>query len=114
MLGLKGLLNIPGTTASGFEASSQSALQWMAQLPASHQEVYGTLQLSFKDIESRASRDSDLENAQSSQISILILQIFAFMHYESIDESIFSHAAKELNMNVNNKENQLSQISGSN
>ena len=73
--------------------------------------VYGTWELSFKKIESRASRDSNSEDVQSAQMAILILQIFAFMHYEGIDESIFRHAAEELNiLNTKNERNQLSQI----
>ena len=74
------------------------------------QTVYGTWELSFKKIESRASRDSNSEDVESAQIAILILQIFAFMHYESIDENIFKHAAEELNILNNNKRSKLSQI----
>ena len=75
------------------------------------QTVYGTWELSFKEIESRASRDSDLEDVQRAQMAILILKIFAFMHYESIDENIFKHTAEKLNMlNINNERNQVSQI----
>ena len=75
------------------------------------QTVYGTWELSFKEIESRASRDSDSDDVQSAQMAIFILQIFAFMHYESIDETIFGNAAEELNMlNNNNKENWFLQI----
>ena len=79
------------------------------------QTVYGTWELLFKEIESRAARDSDSDDVQSAQIAILILQIFAFMHYESIDESIFGHAAEELYMlHVSNQRSQLSQILASN
>ena len=78
---------------------------------AYQQTVYGTWELSFKEIESRASRYSDSENVQSAQIAILILQIFAFMHYEDIDERIFKHAAKELNLlNVKDERNKLLSI----
>ena len=78
---------------------------------AYQQTVYGTWELSFKAIESRASRNSDFDDAQNARMAIFILQIFAFMHYESIDETIFGHAAKELNVfNVTNKRSQLSQI----
>ena len=76
------------------------------------QTVYGTWDLSFKEIESRASSDSNSDGVQRAQIAILILKIFAFMHHESIDENIFRHAAEELN--VNNKRSQLSQFPRSN
>ena len=78
------------------------------------QTVYGTWELSFKEIESRASRNSGSENIQSAEMAILILQIFAFMHYESIDETIFRRVAEELNMlNVSSERNWLAQIVGS-
>jgi len=75
------------------------------------QTVYGTWELSFKEIESRASRNADSEDVQRAQIAIFILKFFAFMHYESIDENIFMHGAEEPNrLNVNNKRSWLSQI----
>ena len=46
--------------------------------------VYGTWDLSFKEIEKRASGYSTPEGAQTAQAAILILQICAFYHHTSI------------------------------
>ena len=57
--------------------------------------VYGTWELSFKEIEKRAGRHSTLESAQAAQAAILILQICAFYHHTSISKDIFRSAAEE-------------------
>ena len=56
--------------------------------------VYGTWDLSFKEIERRAGY-STLKDAQAAQAAILILQICAFYHHTGISKDIFQSAAKE-------------------
>ena len=56
--------------------------------------VYGTWDLSFKEIERRASGQSP-EDAQASKAAILILQICAFYHHTSISKDIFRSAAEK-------------------
>ena len=51
--------------------------------------VYGTWDLSFKEIEKRAGGHSTPESAQAAQAAILILQICAFFHHSSISKDIF-------------------------
>ena len=53
--------------------------------------VYGTWDLSFKEIEKRASGQSTIQVAQAA---ILILQICAFYHHSNISKNIFQSAAK--------------------
>jgi tetratricopeptide (TPR) repeat protein len=57
--------------------------------------VYGTWDLSFKQIEKRASGHSTTEDAQAAQAAILILGIFAFYHHSNISKDIFRSAAEE-------------------
>ena len=57
--------------------------------------VYGTWDLSFKEIEKRDSGNSTLEEAQAAQAAILILQICAFYHHTSISKEIFQSAAEK-------------------
>ena len=57
--------------------------------------VYGTWDLSFKEIEKRAGGHSTLEDAQAAQAAILILQICAFYHHTGISKDIFRSAAEE-------------------
>ena len=57
--------------------------------------VYGTWDLSFKEIEKRASGHSTPKDAQAAQAAILILQICAFYHHTSIPKEIFQSAARE-------------------
>ena len=57
--------------------------------------VYGTWDLSFKEIKRRAAEDSTPEDAQAAQAAILILQICAFYHHTGISKDIFRSAAKE-------------------
>src|SRR5271154_372001 len=64
---------------------------------ASHYDktVYGTWDLSLKEIEKRAGGQSDGGNAQAAQAAILILKICAFYHHSNISEKIFQSAAEE-------------------
>ena len=57
--------------------------------------VYGTWDLSFKEIEKRANGHSTPEDAQAAQAAILILQICAFYHHTCISKDIFQSAAEE-------------------
>jgi len=61
------------------------------------QTVYGTWDLSFKEIEKRAGGQS--RNAQAAQAAIL-LQICAFYHHSNIYKDIFRSAVEELRKHV--------------
>ena len=64
--------------------------------------VYGTWDISFKEIEKRAGGHSTLKDTQAAQAAILILQICAFYHHTGISKDIYQSAAKEaMNQNVN-------------
>ena len=54
--------------------------------------VYGTWELSYKEIQFRADLD-DLCKAQAAQSALLLLTLFPFFHHEGISEEIFSYAA---------------------
>ena len=56
-----------------------------------NQTVYGTWDLSFKEIEKRGKYTTG--NAQAAQAAILILQICAFYHHSNISKDIFQSAA---------------------
>ena len=60
-----------------------------------NQTMYGTWDLSFKEIEKRASGQSTVGNAQAAHAAILILQICAFYHHSNISKDIFQSAAEE-------------------
>ena len=57
--------------------------------------VYGTWDLSFKEIEKRAGGHSTPKNAQAARAAIMIHQICAFYHHTSISKDIFRSAAEE-------------------
>ena len=57
--------------------------------------VYGTWDLSFKEIKKRASGQYSAADAQAAHAAILILQICAFYHHSNISEDIFRSAAEE-------------------
>jgi len=65
-----------------------------------NQNVYGTWDLSFKEIEKKAGEQS--RDAQAAQAAILILQICAFYHYSNISEDIFRSAAEQSREHVVN------------
>ena len=58
--------------------------------------VYGTWDLSFREIEKRAGGCSTPEAACAAQAAILILQICAFYHHTSISKDIFQSAAEDI------------------
>ncbi|KAF8156899.1 hypothetical protein B0H34DRAFT_658284 [Crassisporium funariophilum] len=55
--------------------------------------VYGTFELSYGEIEARATRP-DTYIATAAQTAILILQTCAFYHHDNILKDIFKHAAE--------------------
>ncbi|KAF8156727.1 hypothetical protein B0H34DRAFT_859425 [Crassisporium funariophilum] len=55
--------------------------------------VYGTFELSYSEIEARATRPNP-DLAKAAQTAILILQTCAFYHYDNISKDIFKHAAE--------------------
>ena len=57
--------------------------------------VYGTWDLSFKEIKRRASGQSSVRDAQAAHAAILILQICSFYHHSNISKDIFRSAAEE-------------------
>ena len=63
--------------------------------------VYGTWDLSFKEIEKRANGHSSLQEAQVAKAAILILQICAFYHHTNISKDIFQSAAETEKQDVN-------------
>ena len=64
--------------------------------------MYGTWDLSFKEIEKRGKSGS--ENAQGAQSAILILQICAFYHHSNISQDIFQSVAEESGRYIANSE----------
>ena len=54
-----------------------------------NQTVYGTWDLSLKEIKKRADGQSGVGNAQAAQAAVLILHICAFYHYNNISKDIF-------------------------
>ena len=59
------------------------------------QTVYGTWDLSFKEIKKRACGQSHGGNAKAANAAILILGICAFYHHSNIYDEIFQSAAEE-------------------
>ena len=70
---------------------------------ASHynKTLYSTWDLSFKEIEKRASGHSTPMDAQTAQAAILIFQICAFYHHANISKDIFQSAAEAIKRDVN-------------
>ena len=59
------------------------------------QTVYGTWDLSFKEIRKRAGGQSHSGDAQAAKAAILILGICAFYHHSNISDHIFLSAAEK-------------------
>ena len=57
-----------------------------------NRSVYGTWELSYKEIHKRAESD-DPHRANAANSAILLLDLFPFFHHEGITEEIFSYAA---------------------
>jgi len=56
--------------------------------------VYGTWELSFKEIQQRAKSD-DSQKAEAAKSAMFLLAMFAFFHFDGIIEEIFSYAATQ-------------------
>ena len=69
--------------------------------------VYGTWDLSFREIERRAGGQSTA--AQAAQAAILILQICAFYHHSNIAKDIFRSAAEESRKQIQRVDRKLPQ-----
>jgi hypothetical protein len=59
-----------------------------------NRSVYGTWELSFKEIQQRAESD-DSQRAGAAKSAMFLLAIFAFFHFDGITEEIFSYAATQ-------------------
>ena len=57
-----------------------------------NRSVYGTWELSYKEIQKRAESD-DPHKANAANSAMLLLSLFCFFHHEGITEEIFSYAA---------------------
>ena len=74
-----------------FSVNQQALMSDAAFTGASkyNKTVYGTWELSFKEMENRAHGHSTPEDAQAAQAAILILQICAFYHHTNISKDLF-------------------------
>jgi hypothetical protein len=59
-----------------------------------NRSVYGTWELSFKEIQQRAKSDN-FQRAEAAKSAMFLLAIFAFFHFDGITEEIFSYAATQ-------------------
>ena len=57
-----------------------------------NRSVYGTWELSYKEIQQRAKSD-DSHRAEAASSAMLLLAMFSFFHFDGISEEIFSYAA---------------------
>ena len=65
--------------------------------------VYGTWELSYKEIQQRAKSD-DSHKANAANSAMLLLELFPFFHHEGITEEIFSYAALQKDQKPTNYE----------
>ena len=56
--------------------------------------VYGTWELSYKEIQQRAESD-DSQRAEAAKSAMLLLAMFSFLHFDGITQEIFSYAATQ-------------------
>ncbi|KIK04755.1 hypothetical protein K443DRAFT_645534 [Laccaria amethystina LaAM-08-1] len=56
--------------------------------------VYGTWELSFKEIQQRVKSD-DSQRAEAAKSAMFLLAVFAFFHFDHIMEEIFSYATTQ-------------------
>ncbi|KAF8161533.1 hypothetical protein B0H34DRAFT_796307 [Crassisporium funariophilum] len=80
-----------------FSAARKYLMQHSSFMGASAYErtVYGTWELSYKEIEMRAAATtSDIFKQLAAQNALAILQICAFYHHDNITEDIFCNAAE--------------------
>ena len=71
-----------------------------------NRRVYGTWELSYKEIQKRAKSD-DPHEANAANSAMLLLELFPFFHYEGITEEIFSYAALQEDQKASNPELKL-------
>ena len=65
-----------------------------------NQTMYGTWDLSLKEIKKRADGQSGVRNAQAAEAAVLILHICAFYHHNNISKHMFRSAAEESHIYV--------------
>ncbi|KIK05841.1 hypothetical protein K443DRAFT_90526 [Laccaria amethystina LaAM-08-1] len=68
-----------------------------------NRSVYGTWELSYKEIQKRAESD-DPHRASAANSAMLLLNLFPFFHHEGITEEIFSYAALQKDQKSSNSE----------
>ena len=66
-----------------------------------NRSVYGTWELSYKEIQKRAESD-DPYRANAANSAMLLLNLFPFFHHEGITEDIFSYAALQEDVKSSN------------
>ena len=66
-----------------------------------NRSVYGTWELSYKEIQKRAESD-DPHRANAANSAMLLLNLFPFFHHEEITEEIFSYAALQEDKKTSN------------
>jgi tetratricopeptide (TPR) repeat protein len=66
-----------------------------------NRSVYGTWELSYKEIQKRAESD-DPHRANAANSAMLLLNLFPFFHHEGITEEIFSYAALQKDQKTSN------------
>jgi hypothetical protein len=59
-----------------------------------NRSVYGTWELSYKEIQKRAKSD-DPQRDEAANSAMMILAMFSFFHFDGISEEIFSYAATQ-------------------
>ena len=64
-----------------------------------NKSVYGTWELSYKEIQKRAGSD-DFHKARAADSALFLLGLFPFWHHESISEEIFFYAATQRNQSM--------------
>jgi hypothetical protein len=57
-----------------------------------NRSVYGTLELSYEEIQQRSQSD-DPHRSEAANSALLLLELFSFFHHEGITEEIFAYAA---------------------
>ena len=65
--------------------------------------VYGTWELSYKEIEQRAKSD-DSHKVNAANSAMLLLELFPFFHHDGITEEIFCYAALQKDQKLSNHE----------
>ena len=88
-----GATTIGGYLAKYFE--HRKMLMSYSEFPGAskyNRTVYGTWELSYKEIQQRAESDES-HKANAANSAMLLLELFPFFHHEGITKQIFSYAA---------------------